>query len=85
MGREVGEQAEGRNPMTPRAPYGYLWRWNKWPTAPGSWAPGNRAGQSCRVVTRGRRMNSALVEFEDGARFVVSRNGLARKREEAAS
>ena len=58
----------------------YQWRWNKWPTASGSWAPGNRAGQRCRVVVRGRRMNAALVEFEDGALFVLSRNGLARVR-----
>jgi len=33
----------------------------------------------CRVVVRGR-MNSALVLFEDGKRFVTSRNGLRRIR-----
>lgn len=37
----------------------------------------NRKGQCCRVLVRGR-MNSALVEFEDGFRAVVSRNALRR-------
>lgn len=37
----------------------------------------DRKGQLCRVITRGA-MNSALVEFEDGARFVISRNALRR-------
>jgi hypothetical protein len=32
-----------------------------------------RFGQPCRVIVRGR-MNSALVEFEDGYRVVTSRN-----------
>lgn len=32
-----------------------------------------RKGQRCRVVVRGRSMNSALVEFEDGYRVVTSR------------
>jgi len=33
-----------------------------------------RFGQRCRVLVRSRRMNSALVEFEDGFRVVTSRN-----------
>jgi hypothetical protein len=36
-----------------------------------------RQGEFLRVVCRGA-MNSALVEFEDGFRAVVSRNGLRR-------
>ncbi len=32
-----------------------------------------RHGQPCRVLARGR-MNSALVEFEDGLRVITSRN-----------
>jgi len=32
-----------------------------------------RINQRCRVIVRGR-MNSALVEFEDGYRVVTSRN-----------
>lgn len=36
-----------------------------------------RFGQSCRVLVRGR-MNSCLVEFEDGYRVVTSRNYVRR-------
>lgn len=32
-----------------------------------------RFGQACKVLVRGR-MNSCLVEFEDGYRVVTSRN-----------
>lgn len=35
-------------------------------------------GRWCRVIVRGRA-NSALVEFEDGQREVVSRNALRRE------
>lgn len=57
------------------ADFGYVWRWSKWPRA--SWdAAGERKGQRCRLLVRGRRMNSVLVEFEDGSRFVTSANGL---------
>lgn len=49
----------------------YIWSWRVKP-------PGDRKGQRCRVVARGR-MNSALVEFEDGYRVVTSRNGLRRR------
>ena len=54
----------------------YTWAWNSRPYGPG-WTPGNRRGQRCRVLARGR-MNSALVEFEDGYRVITSRNGLRR-------
>lgn len=37
----------------------------------------SRKGQPCRVLVRGK-MNSALIEFEDGFRAVVSRNALRR-------
>ncbi len=44
---------------------------------------GTRKGQACRVVAwgprgRGFTGNSALVEFADGLRAVVSRNALRR-------
>ena len=42
----------------------HRWYWRKW-------LP-ERRGQLCRVVVTGK-MNSALVEFEDGARVVTSR------------
>lgn len=45
----------------------YRWHWNRM----------GRKDQRLRVVCRGS-MNSALVEFEDGFRAVVSRNGLRR-------
>ena len=37
-------------------------------------------GRRCRVIHRGRP-NSALVEFENGHREVISRNALRRVRE----
>lgn len=38
-----------------------------------------RFGYACRVVTRGR-MNSALVEFENGYRVITSRDYLRRRK-----
>jgi hypothetical protein len=35
-------------------------------------------GRACRVVVRGRAMNSCMVEFENGQREVISRNALRR-------
>lgn len=37
----------------------------------------DRKGQKCRLLARGK-MNSAMVEFEDGERAVISRNALKR-------
>ena len=37
----------------------------------------DRKGETCRVLARGA-MNSALVEFADGARYVISRNALRK-------
>jgi hypothetical protein len=34
-------------------------------------------GRRCRVIVRGRA-NSALVEFEDGQREIVSRNAIRK-------
>lgn len=34
-------------------------------------------GQRCRVLARGK-MNSALVEFENGTREIISRNALRK-------
>lgn len=45
----------------------YVWFWNRM----------GRKGERCRVIARGR-MNSALLEFEDGFRAVTSRSGLRR-------
>lgn len=50
----------------------YVWRCK--PQMPGAM---DRKGQLCRVLVRGGR-NSALIEFADGVRYVVSRNGLRR-------
>mgnify|MGYP000933829579 CR=1 FL=1 len=52
--------------------YPYIWAWK--PQLPGGM---DRKGQRCRVLVRGGR-NSALIQFEDGARYVVSRNGLRK-------
>jgi hypothetical protein len=56
----------------------YIWHWGPHPDKP--WMTQlDRKGQRCRVLARGS-MNSALIEFEDGSRSVVSRNGLRRVR-----
>lgn len=36
-----------------------------------------RKGETCRLIARGQ-MNSALVEFGDGERAVISRNALRK-------
>ncbi|MBU6167319.1 MAG: hypothetical protein KGQ52_14495 [Alphaproteobacteria bacterium] len=36
-----------------------------------------RFGQPCRVISRGR-MNSVLVEFDDGTRHIVNRHAIRR-------
>lgn len=55
--------------------YPYVWRWGvcdgKYPEL------GKRQGQRCRVLCR-LGNNSAVIEFEDSAIFVTSRNGLVR-------
>lgn len=40
-----------------------------------------RYGKRCRVLVTARRMNSVLVEFEDGYRVVTSRNYIRLLRE----
>lgn len=62
--------------------YDRVWRWR---TCASPWHPGvrvehpfaDRVGQRLRVVARGA-MNSALVEFADGTRAVVSRNAFRK-------
>ena len=45
-------------------PFDHVWHWRK--RLP------ERKGQACRVLVRGK-MNSVLVEFLDGKRYVTSR------------
>ena len=54
--------SDGGGSMTPT--YDRIWRWRT--TLP------DRHGQRLRIVARGT-MNSALVEFDDGTRHIVSR------------
>jgi hypothetical protein len=42
------------------------------------WHRMGRKGQRCKVLARGK-MNSALIEFEDGYLAVISRNALRRE------
>ena len=42
------------------------------------WNRKGRKGQVCRVICRGK-MNSALLEFEDGFKMVTSRNALRKR------
>lgn len=45
--------------------YDQVWRWKKW--------LGNRHRQPCRILARGLRMNTILVEFDDGYKTITSR------------
>ena len=49
----------------------YIYRWGNNPVR------ARLKGRHCRVLARGA-LNSALVEFEDGVRHIVSRNALRR-------
>ena len=49
----------------------YIYRWGNNPKR------AEMKGRACRVLCRGAK-NSALIEFEDGQREVVSRNALKR-------
>jgi hypothetical protein len=49
----------------------YVYRWNRM----------DRKGQHLRVLARGRKMNSVLVEFEDGYLAVTSGNALKKRGE----
>ena len=50
--------------------YDYVWTWK-----PSSMRPMNRKGHRCRILVYGR-MNSIMIEFEDGYRVVCSRNAV---------
>ncbi len=41
-----------------------------------------RKNKPCRVIVRGK-MNSALIEFEDGYRVITSRNYIRKRGEDA--
>ncbi len=51
-------------PSRPMPDFPYVWFWRK--------KLGERKGDPCRVLVRGK-MNSILVEFEDGYQVVTSR------------
>jgi len=56
--------------------YPYVWYWREQARP----ALGDRKGQRCRVLARGK-MNSAMVEFEpDGFKTITSRNALRKAR-----
>lgn len=40
-----------------------------------------RKGQSCRVLGHAKKMNSILVEFEDGYKVVTSRHAVRKQKE----
>jgi len=50
----------------------YIWFWIK--KLPG------RKNQPCRILIRSRRMNSALIEFEDGFKVISSRHAVRRRK-----
>jgi len=51
--------------------YPYVWTW--------STRLPERRGQFFRVICRGA-MNSAMIQFEDGAWYVTSRNAIRKRR-----
>ncbi len=51
----------------------HIWRLNKY-------LPGRR-GMPCQILARGR-MNSILVEFQDGARFITNRYAVRKAQRE---
>lgn len=53
--------------------YPYIWAWGKVPTQ------GNYKGLPCRVLERGAK-NTALIEFENGEMFIMSRSGLRKRK-----
>ena len=54
-------------------PFNYQWFWRK--RLP------ERKGQYCRVLVRGK-MNSALVEFENGFKVITSRFAVRKRKED---
>lgn len=54
-------------PVSKTEAFPYRYAWNRM----------GRKGVRCRVLVRGK-MNSCLVEFEDGFKAVTSRNALRR-------
>jgi hypothetical protein len=63
--------------------YPYVWRWRRWrPPGFEQYLPhvlADRVGERCRVVARGRTMNSVGIEFaSDGFLAVVSSRALRR-------
>lgn len=51
--------------------YDHVWYWRKKPEGQ------DRKDQRCRVLARGK-MNSIVVEFEDGYRVITSRYAVRR-------
>lgn len=69
--------------MTDVVSHPYVWRWRRWrPPGYGVWVAhvfAERYGQRCRVLARGRTMNSVAIEFaSDGLTAVVSSRALRR-------
>lgn len=55
----------------------YVFRWGKTKMCPTDYPLAKYKGQCCAVLARGK-MNSCLVEFDDGYKAVVSRNAIRR-------
>jgi hypothetical protein len=60
--------------------YPYFWNWSNCKIAGPEYPLKRYKGKSCRVIVRGKSMNSCLIEFEDGARYVTSRNGIRKRK-----
>lgn len=61
--------------MSPDYVYDHVFRWGN------NLVRAMFFGRRCRVVARGK-MNTILVEFEDGRRVVTSRNAVRRVRKD---
>ena len=60
-----------RNAITPA--FDYIWFWK-----PTVMRPIDRKGHRCRVLVWAPKMNSVLVEFEDGFQVITSRNAVRK-------
>lgn len=57
--------------------YPYYWAWSKTPVQQ------NCKGMRCRVLARGKKMNSCWLKFENGFEVITSRNGLRKIKPES--
>lgn len=57
----------------------YIYAWGpRWKNYKGLQRQLDRKGDTCELLVRGKKMNSCLIQFQDGERHIVSRNALRK-------